>query len=61
MIENNKSLVVISLFKVGENEFLQTLILLGRRDVRKLTCLTAKFQEDTIELLREIAWRSNGI
>ena len=80
IIENNNCLVVISLFKVGENEFLQTLksiytvessyyhylemlklrknkrndlyILLGRRDVRKLTSLTEniKFQEDPREL-----------
>ena len=26
----------------------------ARRDVRKLTCLTAKFQEEAIEPLREI-------
>ena len=26
------------------------------RDAQKLTCLTAKFQEETIEPLREIAW-----
>ena len=31
-------------------------ILFARRDVRKLTCLTAKFQEEAIELLREITW-----
>ena len=28
----------------------------GRRDVRKLTCLTANFQEEAIEPLQEIAW-----
>ena len=27
-----------------------------RRDARKLTCLTAKFQEEAIEPLREITW-----
>ena len=31
-------------------------IFFSRRDVRKLTCLTAKFQKDPIEPLREIAW-----
>ena len=84
IIENNNSLVAISLSKVDENEFLQTLqpiyrvessnchyldmlrlqknerndvyILFARRDVRKLTCLTAKLQEEAIEPLREIAW-----
>ena len=35
--------------------------LFARRDVRKPTSLTAKFQEDPIEPLREIAWRSYGI
>ena len=28
----------------------------ARRDARKLTYLTAKFQEEAIEPLREIAW-----
>ena len=36
-------------------------IFLKRRDVQKLTCLTAKFQEDPLEPLREIAWRSYGM
>ena len=36
-------------------------IFFSRRDIRKLTCLTAKFQEDLIEPLGEIAWRSYGI
>ena len=27
-----------------------------RRDLRKFTCLTAKFQEEAIEPLREIVW-----
>ena len=30
-------------------------IFFARRDVRKLTCLTAKFQEEAMEPLREIA------
>ena len=29
-------------------------IFFARRDARKLTCLTAKFQEDAIEPLQEI-------
>ena len=31
-------------------------IFLSRRDVRKFTYPTAKFQEEAIEPLREIAW-----
>ena len=89
MIENNTSLAVIPLSKVGENGFFQTLkpiykvessychylemvklrknkrndlyFFFARRDVQKLTCLTAKFQENLIEPLREISWRSYGI
>ena len=84
IIENDNSLIVILLSKVGDNEFLQTLwpihkvessyyhnlemlklqknerkdvyIFFVRRDVRKLTCLTAKFQEEAIEPFQEIAW-----
>ena len=80
ILENGNTLVVISLSKVEENEFFQTLkpinkvessychyykmlklrknkrndlyILLAHRDVRKLTCLIAKFQEEPIEPLR---------
>ena len=37
------------------------LYIFANRDVRKLTCLTAKFQEEPIEPLREIAWRKYGI
>ena len=77
--ENDNSLVVISLSKVGGNEFFHKVessychylemlnklqknkrndlyIFLARRDVRKLTCLTAKFQEKPIEPLPEITW-----
>ena len=32
--------------------------MLMRLDARKLTCLAAKFQEEPIEPLREIAWRN---
>ena len=35
-------------------------ICFARRDVRKLTCLTAKFQEEAIEPHREIAHSSFG-
>ena len=31
-------------------------IFFAHRNVPKLTCLTAKFQEEAIEPLREIAW-----
>ena len=33
----------------------------ARRDVRKLTCLTAKFEEEAVEPHREIAWLIYGI
>ena len=36
-------------------------IFVAGRGVRKFTCLTAKFKEDPIEPLQEIAWRSYGI
>ena len=36
-------------------------IFLARPDVRKLTCLTSKFQEEPIDPLREIAWKSCAI
>ena len=88
VIKNDNSLVVILLFEVVENEFLQTVlpiqvessychyldmltlqknerndvkIFFECRDVRKLTCLIAKFEEEAIELLKEIAWWSYGI
>ena len=77
IIKNENSLVVILLSKVGENEFLQTLlpihkvnssychyldmlklqknewndVYFARHDVRKLTCLTEKVQEEAIEPL----------
>ena len=87
IIENDNSLVDISLSKIGENEFssdfianLQTRIIIlllfrnakitgkwkersvyffSRHNIPKLTCLTAKFQDDPIDILRETAWRSN--
>ena len=39
-----------------KNEGNDVYIFFARRDVRKLTCLTGKFQEEAIEPLREIAW-----
>ena len=44
-----------------KNERNEVYIFFPRRDVRKLTCLTAKFQEEAIEPLREIAWLSYAI
>ena len=44
------------MFKLQKNEKNDVYIIFARRDVRKLTCLTAKFQEEAIEPLREIAW-----
>ena len=43
-----------------KNERNDVYIFFARRDVQKLTCLTAKFQEEAIEPLREIAWWSYG-
>ena len=44
------------MLKLQTNERNDVYILFARRDARKLTCLTAKFQEEAIEPLREIAW-----
>ena len=46
------------MLKLQTNERNDAYIFLARRDVRKLTCLTEKFQEEAeaIEALREIAW-----
>ena len=44
------------MLKLQTNERNDVYIFFARRDTRKLTCLTAKFQEETIEPLREIAW-----
>ena len=49
------------MFTLQKNERTDVYIIFARRDVRKLTCLTAKFQEEVIEPLREIAWGSYGI
>ena len=66
IIENDNSLVGILLSKAVENELLQhyldmlklqknewndVYIFFARRDARKLTCLTGKFQEEAIEPL----------
>ena len=39
-----------------KNERNDVYIFFARRDIRKLTCLIAKFQDEAIEPFREIAW-----
>ena len=46
----------LDMLKLQKNERNDVYIFFARRDVRKLTCLTAKFQEEAVEPLREIAW-----
>ena len=46
----------LNMLKLQTNERNDLYIFFARRDVRKLTCVTAKFQEEAIEPLREIAW-----
>ena len=46
----------LDMLKLQTNEKNNVYICFARRDARKLTCLTAKFQEKAIEPLREIAW-----
>ena len=46
----------LDMLKLQTNERNDVYIFFARRDTRKLTCLTAKFQEEAIEPLREIAW-----
>ena len=41
------------MLKLQTNERNDVYIVFARRDVRKLTCLNAKFQEEAIEPLRE--------
>ena len=48
------------MLKLRKNKRNDLYIFFARRDVRKLTCLTAKFQEEAIEPLQEIAWWSYG-
>ena len=43
------------MLKLQTNERNDMYIFFARRDARKLTCLTAKFQEEAIEPLREIS------
>ena len=60
--EKNRSQNFISYaLKITEKYKERSVYFFTRCDVRKLTCLTAKFQEDPVEPLREIAWRSYGI
>ena len=49
------------MLKLQTNERNDVYIFFARRDVRKLTCLTAMFQEEVIESLREIAWSIYGM
>ena len=44
------------MLKLQTNERNDVYIFFASLDVRKLTCLTLKFQEEAIEPLREIAW-----
>ena len=46
----------LDMVKLQTNERNDVYIFFARRDVLELTCLTAKFQEEAIEPLREIAW-----
>ena len=44
------------MLKLQKNERNDLYIFIARRDVRELTRHTAKFQEEALEPLREIAW-----
>ena len=44
------------MLKLQINERNDVYVFFARRDTRKRTYLTAKFQEEAIEPLREIAW-----
>ena len=44
------------MLKLQTNERNDVYIFFARRDERKRICLTAKFQDEAIEPLREIAW-----
>ena len=44
------------MLKLQTNERKDVYIFFARHDARNLTCLTAKFQEEVIEPLQEIAW-----
>ena len=46
----------LDMLKLQTNERNDVYILFARRDARKLTCLTANFQEEAIEPFQEIAW-----
>ena len=48
----------LDMLKLQTNERNDVYFFFARRDARKLTCLTAKFQEEAI---REIAWWIYGI
>ena len=44
------------MLKLHTKERKDVYIFFARRDARKLTCLPAKFQDEVVETLREIAW-----
>ena len=49
------------MLKLSKNKRNDLYIFLARPDVRKLTCLTSKFQEEPKEPLQEFAWKSCAI
>ena len=51
----------LEMIKLRKNKWNDLYIFFTRCDVGKLTCLSAKFQEDLMEPLREIAWRSYSV
>ena len=51
----------LDMLKLQTNERNNVYISFARRDSRKLTCLTVKFQEEAIEPLPEIAWWIHGV
>ena len=46
----------LEMLKLRKNKWNDLYIFSARGDVQKVTCLTAKFQEEPVEPLREIAW-----
>ena len=46
----------LDMLKLQTNERNDVYIFFARPDARKLTCLTAKFQEEAIEPLGEVTW-----
>ena len=46
----------LDMLTLQTNERNDVYVFFARRDAQKLTCLTARFQEEAIEPLREITW-----